>query len=786
MWTLPVIALAQTPYQSPPADVAQVLDAARPPVVQLSPEHDWLVSLTRPSLPPISEVAAPVVKVAGVRIDPDTNGPARENPFTAVSLRKFSGGAEIPVPLPGRVRNATFDIDGERLLFTVLGEAGIEAWVADVGPDPRPRRLIGGLQAAYGAPCSWIGPGQGVVCRVIPAGRGPAPVADPTPAGPKISENLGRKTPGRTWADLLQTDHDERLLDHYLTSEVVEVGLDGAVKPIAPAGLYSRVSPSPDGRWLLVGEVHRPYSRAVPLASFPVRTTLIERATGRRIEVADLPVADEVPITFGSVRTGRRTIGWRTDRPATVWWVEALDGGDAGAEAAERDALETWDAPFAGAPTRLWTGQLRFSAVTWGDDGLALVDEWWYSDRRTRTLRIAPGHPEQAPVVVWDRSYQDDYGDPGDPMLVPGPYGHAVLRRTSTGGLLLAGEGISPDGVHPFLDRLEWAGATPRTTRLWQSADPFTERVIDVLDRDGKDLLTWRESQTEVPNLWRRKGKRATPVTQFPDWAPAFAAVRKEVVRYTRADGLPLSATVYYPPGYDPKRDGPRPALFWVYPNEFVHRSDAGQVKADPNTFDRPGGSSHLFFLMRGWIVVDDPVLPIVAEGDEQPNDTYVPQLVAGAEAVVAALTERGIVDPNRLVVGGHSYGAFTTANLLAHTDLFKAGIARSGAYNRTLTPFGFQGEERSFWEAADTYVAMAPFTVANLVDEPLLLIHGADDSNSGTWPVQSQRFYEALKGQGAVVRWVELPAEDHGYRARESAGHVLWEMFRWADTYAP
>jgi dipeptidyl aminopeptidase/acylaminoacyl peptidase len=367
-------------------------------------------------------------------------------------------------------------------------------------------------------------------------------------------------------------------------------------------------------------------------------------------------------------------------------------------------------------------------------------------------------------------------------VLEPGPYGDHVLKRTSSGGLLLSGEGISPDGVHPFLDRMELSG---KTTRLWQAADPYHERVVDVLDDDGREILTWRESQAEVPNLWRRKKSRAEALTAFPDWAPTFAQVRKEVVTYSRADGLPLSATVYFPPGYDPAKDGPRPALFWVYPNEFKRRSDAGQVKAAENTFDRPGGSSHLFFLLNGWIVVDDPVLPIVAEGDEQPNDTYVPQLVSSAEAAVSALSGKGWIDPGRLVVGGHSYGAFTTANLLAHTDLFRAGIARSGAYNRTLTPFGFQGEERTFWEATETYVGMSPFTVAGQVDEPILLIHGADDSNSGTWPLQSERFYEALKGHGAVARWVELPADDHGYRARESVGHVLWEMFRWSDTWA-
>jgi dipeptidyl aminopeptidase/acylaminoacyl peptidase len=460
-------------------------------------------------------------------------------------------------------------------------------------------------------------------------------------------------------------------------------------------------------------------------------------------------------------------------------------GGDAGRAAEVRDALETWTAPFQAPPIRMATTSLRFAGVTWGDEQTALVEEWRYADRKLRTLRIAPGAPGSTPearpaAIVWERSFQDEYANPGRPLTAPGPYGAQVLRRTPTGGLLLDGPGVSPEGVYPFLDRFEWT----QTTRLWQAQDPHHERLVDVLDDTGAEILTWRQSQTEPPNLWRRRGAEAMQrLTAFADWAPAFARVRKEVVTYARADGLPLSATVYLPPGHE-AASGPAPALFWVYPNEFKRRSDAGQVKATENTFARPFAASHLFFALQGWVVVDGPVLPIVAEGDDQPNDTYVAQLVQGATAAVDALAARGWIDRSRLVVGGHSYGAFTTANLLAHTRLFRAGIARSGAYNRTLTPFGFQGEERTFWQAADTYAAMSPFHVADRIDRPLLLIHGAEDANSGSWPMQSERLYQALKGLGAQVRWVELPAEDHGYRARESVGHALWEMLRWAELW--
>jgi len=422
--------------------------------------------------------------------------------------------------------------------------------------------------------------------------------------------------------------------------------------------------------------------------------------------------------------------------------------------------------------------------MSWGDGATALASEWWYDTRQVRTWRIAPDDPAAEPGLLWDRSYQDQYSDPGRPLTTPGPFGRRVLRRTSDGHLLLSGKGASPEGVHPFLDRFDLE--TGEATRLWRSAEPYYEELTAVLDDDATRFVTRRQSKTEPPNYWlRRQGrKRATPLTRFEDWAPQFEDVTKQQLEYTRADGLPLHATLYLPPGYDARRDGPLPTVFWAYPSEFKSKGDAGQKTRSENTFTRPYGSSVLMMLLAGYAVVDNPTIPIVGEGDDEPNDSYVEQLVAGAEAAVKVVVDLGVADPDRLLIGGHSYGAFTAANLLAHTDLFRAGIARSGAYNRSLTPFGFQAEQRTYWEATDTYVLMSPFTHAPDIDEPLLMLHGAEDPNSGTYPMQSKRMYAAMKGNGGTVRWVELPLEEHGYRSRESIGHVLWEMVTWADTY--
>ena len=784
---LAAAALAASPYQQPPDDIAQVLDATFPPSFRVSGDDRWMLQLERPALPPISELSEPRVEVAGLSLNPRTNGPAREYAYVGMVLRKLApmrtaGPRRIALPEAARVRNVTWSMDDRRFAFTNTVSDGIELWVVDV-EDAKPRRLLAArLNAAYGAPCDWLPGDAGLICKVVPESRGALPEAEAVPGGPLIEENLGTKRPGRTWTRLLQSPHDEALFEHMLTSELVHVGLDGSIEPILGPALIDEATPSPDGEHVLVSTLHRPFSYQVPASRFPVSTRVIDLDGGHPVDIEDLPLADAVPITYGSVREGRRGVGWRADAPATLWMVEALDGGDAGREAEHRDQVTLLEAPFHGEPQLLTKTSLRFGGIQWGDDDTAVLEEWWYDSRRVRTMLLAPGDPTRPKRVLFDRSWQDQYADPGDFVMAPGPHGWNVLMRGSAGELMMRGKGVSPTGVRPFLRKLD--PVSGELTTLFESREPFMERVVHVL-ADGR-FMTRRESATEPPNYWLHAARgRPARLTDVRDWAPAFADIEKEVITYERDDGLQLSATVHFPPGHDPAKDGPLPMVFWAYPSEFKSRADAAQVAQTALTFDRPYGSSHMFLLLAGYAIVDDPTIPIVGEGDAEPNDTYVEQLVSGAQAAVDAVVSRGWADPSRLVIGGHSYGAFTTANLLAHTDLFAAGIARSGAYNRTLTPFSFQGEQRSFWEAQETYMEMSPFTHAADVNEPLLLIHGMKDSNSGTYPLQSERYYAALKGLGATVRWVQLPNEDHGYRARESVGHVLWEMLRWCETYA-
>ncbi|MEM9815378.1 MAG: prolyl oligopeptidase family serine peptidase [Cyanobacteria bacterium P01_D01_bin.6] len=779
--------MAQATWQQPPAPIASMLDTPWYPGVSISPHHQWLVRLHRPPLTPLAKLAQPRLQLAGQQINPVLRAPARAYAFVGLTIQNIQTGAQTPVTLPQSegIRNLRWSPTGSLLAFTLDQPDGVVLWVADMATG-QARQLTGPtLNNTYGTPCRWISDAAGLLCKMVPPELGDPPSSASVPTGPRIEQNLGRTAPVRTYTNLLESPADETLFEYYLTSELVRVNLQGDRTVLTSPQLIASMAPSPDGNWILLRTIQRPFSYQVPARLFPRRVSVLD-ATGQEVyRVDDLPLADDIPVTFDSVRTGRRTTGWRSDRPATLYWVEALDEGDASQEVAQRDAVWQLSAPFQKAPQPLWQTTLRYNDILWGNDTLALGVEAWYDTRRVRVWQLNPAAPEQVPVLLDDRDYQDRYNDPGQPMTTPGPYHRRVLMLApDQQSLYLQGRGASPEGVYPFLDR--WQLTTQEKTRLWQAADPYYETVTALLNDQGTQLITYRQSTEETPNYWRQDlvTGQQTALTDFADPRSWYRDLTPQVIRYERADGVLLSATLYLPPGHNPTVDGPLPTLLWAYPQEFKSRDAASQVTAAENAFRRPYAYDPRFLLTQGYAVVMGPTMPIIGEGAAEPNDTYVQQLTQSAAAVVNYLVEQGVSQRHQLAIGGHSYGAFTAANLLAHTDLFQAGIANSGAYNRSLTPFGFQGEQRTFWEATETYLDMSPFTQAATITEPLLLIHGANDENAGTYPIQSERLYGAMKGLGGTVRWVELPLEGHGYESREAVGHVLWEMDRWLATY--
>jgi dipeptidyl aminopeptidase/acylaminoacyl peptidase len=674
--------------------------------------------------------------------------------------------------------------DGQHVAFTHELIDRIELWIAEVETGQAHRLIDEPVNAAYGAPFTWVSDGRTLIVRTIPAGRGAAPAAPEVPAGPIIQETAGEAAPARTYQDLLRNEHDEALFEYFATSQLVRIDLDGSSIPMGEPALTRSISPSPDGSYILVQTTHRPFSYLVPAYSFPNRIEVWDPNGTVVTEIADLPLQDQVPPGFGSVPTGVRSISWRADAPATLAWVEALDGGDGRAEAAERDRVFTLAAPFSESPQAIATLPLRYAGVIWSEDGFALAIEMWMATRQLRIYSVDPDDPGEM-TTVFEFSMEDRYSDPGSPMMRQTEWG-TYVAMTADGGrtLFLSGQGASAEGNRPFIRRMDIE--TGETEEVFRSEAPYYEVPLDFLDVDEGLLLTRRETNDEPPNYFLRNLSDGSveAVTEFPHPYPQFAGIQKEAIQYERDDGVTLTATLYLPADYDAERDGPLPAFIWAYPTEFKSADAAGQRTDSPHQFKRVSYQGAVPWAARGYAILDDASMPIVGEGDEEPNDSFRKQLVANAKAAIDEGVRRGVVDPDRVAVGGHSYGAFMTGNLLAHSDLFRAGIARSGAYNRTLTPFGFQREERLFWEAPEIYFAMSPFMHADKVDEAILLIHGEADNNSGTFPLQSQRFYNAIKGLGGTARLVMLPAESHGYASRESLLHMLWEMDAWLDTH--
>lgn len=785
---LPAIGTAQDKYQDPSPTIARILGAPATPLVSFNAERTRFLILERPGLPPISEVSAAELRLAGERINPATNALSRAPTFSALIVQPIGVGEtrRIVVPWKARISSAMWSPDGSRVAYTQIQGGGVSLWVADASSGET-RNLTGPvLNGTFGNPCQWLPSGNGLLCARIPASRTVPPVAPTVPIGPVIQESEGRPAPNPTYEDLLANPQDELLFEHYFTDQLVIVPLAGPDQPVGPPGLHQDVQISPDGRYLLVQTLHRPFSYLVPANRFPTLTEVWDMS-GKVVKVvSDRSLQENIPRSADAVPAGPRGITWRTDLPATLVWAEAQDGGNPAFPVKNRDRLFLLDAPFAGKPVALADLEFRMRGVVWGRSDVAVVTEGWNRTRKTRSWILNPSRPGLPGRLLWERSSEDRYSDPGRFVTKPG-LGNAPVMLTSKDGkfAFLTGDGASDKGDQPFVDRL--ALATGKTSRIMQSESPYYEQTVAILDPDLGRFITRRESATEPPNYFirdlRKKGPGLTQITRFQDPAPEFAGVTKQRITYSRPDGVQLSATLYLPPGYD-KSKGPLPFFFWAYPQEFRSAKAASQITGSPYQFSRPSGASHLFLLLEGYGVLDGPTMPIVGEGDKEPNDSYVEQLVASAQAAVDKVVSMGVADPKRIGVGGHSYGAFMTANLLAHSHIFRAGIARSGAYNRSLTPFGFQNEDRSYWEAQDVYNRMAPFNYANKITEPLLMIHGMADDNTGTFPIQSERMYAALKGLGTKVRLVLLPAEAHGYRARESIGHTLFEMTSWLDRY--
>jgi dipeptidyl aminopeptidase/acylaminoacyl peptidase len=789
LFVLP-LAADQLPYQKPPKEILDVLNAPALPALSVNSTHTYATLSQTERYPGIDEVSAPMLRLAGIRIDPRTNGLHLAAGSYSITLVKLPEGTKIPVALPAHARAGAlrWSPDGKMFAFANIVSNGIELWIGD--PVTGKTHKIEGikLNAVLGDPIDWLPDNKTLLVKTVPGGRAAAPGESRIPKGPAVQESDGKAMGVATYEDLLQNPHDEDLFEYYATAQLVKIdAAAGTVTPLGKPGILDEVNPSPDGKNILITREHRPFSYLHPFREFPKEVEVLNTAGVVVYHVASLPLPARIPL--GGVQTGPRQIRWMADQPATTFWVEALDGGNPKEKVPHRDRMLAMRAPFKGEPQEVFKTEERFQGIQFGN-GFALVEDQARISRLVRTFEIDPSKPNTEAKLIWSRNSQDRYKDPGRPVELKatggrggggfGPRGGDSMLMQSGDDIILEGAGASAKGDHPFLDRFNLT--TLKSERVFECPPDKYEEVVAVLDNHANSFITRRESPTEPPNYFLHTGKSEKALTDFKDPAPQLRRITKQLVTYTRADGVPLSMELYLPPDYKP---GTRlPAVMWAYPREYNDADTAGQIEGSPNRFTTITGYSELFFLLDGYAVLENAAMPVVGTIDVV-NNTYVEQIVADAKAAIDKAADMGVVDPNRVGVGGHSYGAFMTANLLANAgNLFRAGIAESGAYNRTLTPFGFQSERRAFWEAQDTYTRMSPFFYADKIKDPILLIHGEADDNSGTFPIQSDRMYQAIRGNGGTVRLVFLPDEAHGYRAKETIEHVLWEKFQWFDKY--
>ncbi|MCU4157011.1 S9 family peptidase [Carboxylicivirga sp. A043] len=775
-------------YQEPSKEIMDLADVPLPPSTAINEDGSVIVLIYRNQYKSIEELSEKEIKLAGIRTNPITNVSSRTRFSNNIKLMKKKGGIIDVKGMPEKARLANFawSPDQSKMAFTNTVSDGTELWYIDIENAAAHKLTKATLNGNLGSPFTWMKDNNAIIAKVLPANR--AAITDKStsiPTGPIVSVNEGQKAQNRTYQDLLKDKMDEDNFMKLAESELKVISLDGSVKDWAPKAIYRNISFSPDGNYAIVSIVSKPFSYIVPYRRFPTEYVLMDKAGKSIKSIEKVPLIEELPKGFMAERTGKRNISWRADKPATLYWAEVLDKGDPEVKADFRDEVFELPAPFTADPKSIFKSINRFAGITWGNDNVAIAYDYWWNTRNQKTYLFNPSDATKKPEILNDRNYQDKYNDPGSFITERNQYNRNILV-VDKGYVYLEGDGFSKEGQKPFIDKMNLA--SKKTVRLYQASNKDKlETISKIINIRKGQVITRIQSPTDYPNYYMRniKSRRAPqPITQFENPFKSIAGVHKELVKYEREDGLPLSGTLYLPAGYDMNNKERLPLIMWAYPTEYKDKQSAGQVTTSANEFIYPYYGSPIYWVMKGYAVLDDASFPIVGEGEEEPNDSFVPQLVANAKAAIDYLDEQGYIDRERVAVGGHSYGAFMTANLLTHSDLFAAGIARSGAYNRTLTPFGFQAEERNYWEAPDIYNTMSPFMNASKMKHPLLLIHGVEDNNSGTYTMQSERYFNALKGLGATVRLVLLPSESHGYRARESVLHMLWEQDQWLEKY--
>lgn len=784
-----VFAQVDISYQKPPKEILELADAPQPPAAVIDDNGENIVLLYRNKYKSIAELSETELRLAGLRINPVTNTGSRNRYYNNITVMKVGEKQELQVkglPEEPRLTNFVWSPQQTKLAFTNTTLTGVELWILDIENGTCKKLTEPNINDNIGRAFYWFPNGKELLVKMLPDDKLPLiDKSEAVPTGPRVSVSEGKLAQNRTYQDLLKDKADEFNFEQLARSAIYKIDLEGNKSQWKETAMHRSFNISPNGEYVLVTTIHKPFSYLVPYYRFPSKTIVYDK-NGNKIEVIDeTPLIEDLPKGFMATQEGRRNIGWRNDKPAMIYFVKALDGGDPANEVEFRDEIYVLKEPFSAEPEPILKTINRYAGITWGNNEVAIAYDRWWNTRNTKTYLFNPSSGELDSEILFDLNYQDNYNDPGSFVTDKNEWGENTLVIDKN-TLYLTGPGYSPEGIRPFFREFDLK--SKETNELWRADGKETlEQISEVIDAKKGILLTRVEASNVYPNYYIRSIKKKSEpkqITFLKNPYESLENVHKELITYKRDDGVELSATLYLPAGYDREKKEKLPMLMWAYPREYKDAASAGQVTTSPHDFTSPWYGSPVFWVTRGYAILDDAAFPIIGEGDEEPNDTFREQLVANAKAAIDAVDELGYIDRDRVAVGGHSYGAFMTANLLSHSDLFAAGIARSGAYNRTLTPFGFQSEERSYWEAPEIYYSMSPFMHSDKMKTPLLLVHGEADNNSGTYPLQSERYFNALKGMGAPVRLVMLPKESHGYAARESILHMLWEQDRWLEKW--
>lgn len=777
-------------YQKPSAEILALADYERAPSVNMDSKKEYMLLSYRNTYKTLDDLNQEEMKLGGLRVNPITNISSTVTYINNLKLRKVAEKVEKQVtglPENARIANLSWSPNEKKVAFTNTTNKGVELWIIDVATASAKKITSDNLNANLGSPFNWMKDNETLLIKVLPQNR-PALIdgKKDLPKGPTVSVSDGSKSQNRTFQDLLKNKTDEFNFDVLVTAELYKVTLSGAMQLFKSADIYAGESFSPDGNYLMLTTIQKPYSYIVPLSRFPQKTVVYD-ANGNEVkQVNEVPLTEIMPKGFSSVRKGKRNMSWRADKPASLSYVVALDEGDQANKVDFRDEVFSWDAPFSGAPLSLIKLQQRYGGIVWGNETTAIAIDTWYDTRNEKTYLFNPSNPNEKAKIITDRNSQDIYSDPGNFETKRNQYNRYVLAIENDNTYLI-GNGFTKDGQFPFID--EFNLKTLKTKRLYTSTyKDKKEDLLSIEDFKKGDVLVMIQSKNEFPNYYLRNIKSKDKLTQITSFKNPFESIKnvyKEVIKYKRKDGVELSGTLYLPANYDRvKKTEKLPLLIWAYPEEFKDKNSAGQNNKNPNEFTFPNYGSFVYWVTKGYAVLDDASFPIIGEGTTEPNDTFIPQLVSNGEAAIDAVDNLGYINRKKVAVGGHSYGAFMTANLLTHSNLFACGIARSGAYNRTLTPFGFQSEQRNYWDVPEIYNGMSPFMNADKMKTPLLLTHGEADNNPGTFTLQTERYFQALKNLGAPVRMVILPKESHGYVAKENILHLLWEQDQFLEKY--